>query len=41
VAGLRNIAITISRLAGHKNIAAARGDHSWTPRAAIDAVIAT
>ena len=40
MAGLRNTAITISRLAGHTNIAAAQRHYSWTPGAALDAVTA-
>ena len=38
MAGLRNAAITLSRLAGHTNIAAAQRHYSWTPGAAHDAV---
>jgi predicted transposase YbfD/YdcC len=37
---LRNTAITVSRLAGHTNIAAAQRYYSWTPGAALDAVAA-
>lgn len=37
---LRNTAITVSRLAGHTNIAAAQRYYSWTPGAALDAVTA-
>lgn len=40
MAAVRNTAITISRLAGHTNIAAAQRHYSWTPGAAIDAVTA-
>ena len=40
MAGLRNTAITISRLAGHTNIAAAQRYYSWTPGAALAAVTA-
>ncbi len=35
---LRNTAITVSRLAGHTNIAAAQRHYSWTPGAALHAV---
>ncbi len=38
MAAVRNTAITISRLAGHTNIAAAQRHYSWTPGAALDAV---
>lgn len=37
---LRNTAITVSRLAGHTNIAAAQRHYSWTPGAALAAVTA-
>jgi predicted transposase YbfD/YdcC len=37
---LRNTAITVSRLAGHTNIAAAQRHYSWTPGAALHAVTA-
>jgi predicted transposase YbfD/YdcC len=40
MAALRNTAINISRLAGHTNIAAAQRHFSWTPTAALDAVLA-
>jgi predicted transposase YbfD/YdcC len=40
MAALRNTAINISRLAGHDNIAAAQRHYSWTPTAALDAVLA-
>ncbi len=40
MAAVRNTAITISRLAGHTNIAAAQRHYSWTPGAALDAVTA-
>ncbi len=40
MAALRNTAINISRLAGHTNIAAAQRHYSWTPTAALDAVLA-
>jgi hypothetical protein len=40
MAALRNTAINISRLAGHDNIAAAGRHYSWTPTAALDAVLA-
>jgi predicted transposase YbfD/YdcC len=39
MAALRNTAINISRLAGHTNIAAAQRHFSWTPTAALDAVL--
>lgn len=37
---LRNTAITVARLAGHTNIAAAQRHYSWTPGAALAAVTA-
>ncbi|WP_255708411.1 hypothetical protein [Blastococcus sp. KM273128] len=37
---LRNTAITIARLAGRTNIAAAQRHYSWTPGAALAAVTA-
>src|SRR4051812_144057 len=40
MAALRNTAINLSRLAGHTNIAAAQRHYSWTPDAALDAVLA-
>src|SRR4051794_31224924 len=40
MAALRNTAINVSRLAGHTNIAAAQRHYSWTPDAALDAVLA-
>ena len=39
MAALRNTAINISRLAGHTNIAAAQRHFSWTPAAALNAVL--
>jgi predicted transposase YbfD/YdcC len=39
MAALRNTAINVSRLAGHTNIAAAQRHYSWTPDAALDAVL--
>lgn len=39
MAALRNTAINISRLAGHTNIAAAQRHYSWTPTAALNAVL--
>src|SRR3954447_24949306 len=39
MAALRNTAINISRLAGHTYIAAAQRIYSWTPTAALDAVL--